>query len=77
MRYLISPNEPIVSNNTVGFRVCDKAYYEFEVAAPLFWISHEKDIEVQSVFYNTSTQSIEPIIENVLQPDTLPVSVIS
>lgn len=65
MKYaLISPNEVAQT----GYRVADTAATPFEVATPLFWIECADEIETDTYWYNTETESFEltPVPEPVV-----------
>lgn len=79
MKALISPNddifytsgwngeEPIRSPIPNGQKITQIEENEFEVASPLFWVDCNSSVTVMDYYYNTSTTSIELIV-NVEKP---------
>lgn len=79
MKALISPTEkvlvPFVEDNILRFRVelgrvCQKELQEFPVAEPLFWVECDVDLDVQSCYYDSISNTIVTFVypENNLIP---------
>lgn len=69
IQYIVSWNNnmPIYETYPNSCRVAEVCSSEFEVAAPLFWVDCADDVVADQFYYDTSDQTIKPIV-NVPQP---------
>lgn len=60
MQYaLISPDEKVKnSDGTVGCRVCEAAFTQFEVAPPLFWVECDTMVSPDNYYYDNTSKEI-------------------
>lgn len=66
--------EPIYANYPNSCRVAQVTSSEFEVAPPLFWVDCNDDVIADKFYYDTSNQTINPVV-NAPPPDPVqPVS---
>ena len=56
------PPKPVFSNIPNACRVAQVEDALFEVAPPLYWIDCENNITAYEFYFNTITNSIEPIV---------------
>jgi len=56
------PAKPIFSDLTNACRVAQVEDAEFDVAPPLYWIDCADDVNAYEFYFNTATNSIEPIV---------------
>jgi len=63
MNALISPNEPVYSwdEQLLGVRVAQVEANPFPVASPLFWVPCADYVVANEYYYDTDTQTINPI----------------
>ena len=75
MKALIAPNEtpikyisswvnnkPVFSDYANSCRVAEVSEVEFGVADPLFWVDCADDVLADQFYYDTVSQSINPIV---------------
>lgn len=65
---------PVLETYPNSARIAEVAQTDFEVASPLFWVDCADNVLADQFWYNTSTQEINPIINEPIssleQPTT-------
>jgi hypothetical protein len=57
-----NPKTPIYSTYANSCRVAEVCDTEFEIAPPLFWVDCADDVTADKFYYDTSDETINPIV---------------
>jgi hypothetical protein len=61
------PYKPVYEAYPNSARVCEVQETEFDVSPPLFWIDCADDVVADQFYYDTTNQTINPVV-NVPSP---------